>query len=241
MSYYTIWTEVGLAKLANAKVTQATVKISEMAVGDGDGQSYDPVEDMTELKNEQYRQSLNDKYIHPDNSNWSVFEAVIPEDVGDFHVREVGLFDEDGDMLAIGKYPETYKPQLQQGAGQDLYVRMIMEVSNAENVELQVDPAVVLATRQYVDFIGDKIRHAIDQSGQEYDQTAAEQLWKTMELAGISRAKSGLEFQPNSYFREDFEDYGGIDQPGVFRDENVPELRMDMAQGDKTIDYGGIN
>ena len=87
--------------------------------------------------------------VEPDqnNPNWIVVEAVIPPDVGGFYIREVGIFDSQGDLIAIGKYPETYKPTFtSNNAGKDLVIRCILEVSNASAVELKVDPTTVIAT-----------------------------------------------------------------------------------------------
>jgi len=148
--YYTIWTDVGLAKLANAEVLGTKVQITHIAVGDGNGLPVTPTQDMTELVNEVWRDSINLLDIHPDHPNWVIVEGKILTTDGGFYIREVGLFDEEGDMVAIGNYPETYKPVLEEGSGQDLYLRLILAVENTEVVELKVDPTLVLATRQYV-------------------------------------------------------------------------------------------
>ncbi|XLM21028.1 phage tail protein, partial [Chromobacterium piscinae] len=87
----------------------------------------------------------------PANPNWIIAELVIPDEVGGFTIREVGVFDAAGALIAVGKFPESYKPVLADGANKQLYVRLIMEVSNAAAVTLQVDPSVVLATRATVD------------------------------------------------------------------------------------------
>jgi len=149
--FYTILSSIGKSKLANAQVTGTTVNLTELAVGDGNGSYYEPSEDQTALKNEVWRGSINQIYVDSQNSNWVVIEAVIPTDVGGFYIREVGVFDDAGDMIAVGKYPETYKPALASGSGKDLYIRMILELSNVSDVTLKIDPAIVLASRGYVD------------------------------------------------------------------------------------------
>lgn len=148
MEFYTILTNVGKAKLANAQVMGGTVNLVQMALGDGGN---NPQEVQTDLQNEVWRGNLNQIKTDEENPNWIVLEAVVPTADGGFTVREVGVFDEDGDLIAIGKYPQTYKPALDEGSGKDLYIRMILEVSNVSSVTLKINPAVVLASRAYVD------------------------------------------------------------------------------------------
>lgn len=166
-SFYTILTRTGLAKIANTQVSGGKVNISEMAVGDGAGSYYNPTIDDTSLKREVWRGAIGSVEIDKTNSNWIVIETVIPVIDGGFFVREVGLFDEAGDLIAIGKYPETYKPVLDEGSSKDLYIRMIIEVSNASAVTLKVDPAVIIASRKYVD---EKIALAIGPVSQSIQQ-----------------------------------------------------------------------
>lgn len=150
-NFYTILTTIGKAKLANSQVTGVKVDLSQMAAGDGNGSYYNPTSEMTELKKEVWRGNIGSIKVDTDNSSWIVIETVIPATDGGFMVREVGIFDTDGDMIAIGKYPETYKPVLADGSAKDLYIRMIIEVSSASNVTLKIDPTVIIASRSYVD------------------------------------------------------------------------------------------
>ncbi|MGR2660313.1 phage tail protein [Chromobacterium haemolyticum] len=150
--FFTLLTASGKAKLAAAQANGAPLQISQMAVGDGDnGGYYTPSESQTALKHETWRGALNHLAVDPNNPNWVVAEAVLPDTVGGFYIREVGLFDSRGDLIAIGKFPESYKPLLAAGSNKQLYVRMILEVSNTAAVTLLVDPSVVLATRSAVD------------------------------------------------------------------------------------------
>jgi hypothetical protein len=151
MSFYTILTAAGKAKLANAQALGTVVNLTQMAVGDSNGVYHEPTEALTALVHETWRGTINRIITDTSNPNWIIIEVVIPTNAGGFTVREAGVFDEDGDMIAVGKYPETYKPTLDEGAGKDLYVRMILEVTNASTVTLKIDPAVVLASRAYVD------------------------------------------------------------------------------------------
>jgi len=150
--FYTILTNAGKAKIANAVALGTTVQITQIAVGDGNGTYYNPSETQTALVNEVWRGNVSRVDTDPNNPNWIVVEAVIPPDVGGFYIREVGIFDSQGELIAIGKYPETYKPTfIANNTSKDLVIRAILEVSNASVVELKVDPTVVIATRDYVD------------------------------------------------------------------------------------------
>ncbi|ECJ6094177.1 hypothetical protein GR78_15895 [Salmonella enterica] len=149
--YYAVLTSVGAAKLANATALGAQVEITKMAVGDGNGALPTPSLAQTALVHELRRAPLNSLSIDPNNANQIIAEQVIPEDVGGWWIREIGLFDKDGDMIAVANCAETYKPQLQEGSGRVQVVRMILIVSSTAAVTLKIDPSVVLATRQYVD------------------------------------------------------------------------------------------
>ncbi|MDS0076483.1 phage tail protein [Enterobacter hormaechei subsp. hoffmannii] len=149
--YYAVLTNVGAAKLANATALGVQVEITQMAVGDGNGALPTPNPAQTALVHELRRAPLNSLSIDPNNANQIIAEQVIPEDVGGWWIREIGLFDKDGDMIAVANCAETYKPQLQEGSGRVQTVRMILIVSSTAAVTLKIDPSVVLATRQYVD------------------------------------------------------------------------------------------
>ncbi len=150
-TFYTLMTAAGLAKLANAQALGTSVDLATLKAGDSGGAYRDPTENDTEVVGEVWSGNVNRIFVDEQNPNWVVVEAVIPTDVGGFYIREVGVFDDAGDLIAVGKYPETYKPTLAAGSGKDLYIRMILEISNAADVELKIDPATVLASRQYVD------------------------------------------------------------------------------------------
>ncbi|EOX9507455.1 phage tail protein [Citrobacter amalonaticus] len=149
--YYAVLTNVGAAKLAKATALGVQVEITQMAVGDGNGALPTPNPAQTALVHELRRAPLNSLSIDPNNANQIIAEQVIPEDVGGWWIREIGLFDKDGDMIAVANCAETYKPQLQEGSGRVQIVRMILIVSSTAAVTLKIDPSVVLATRAYVD------------------------------------------------------------------------------------------
>ncbi|WP_225385526.1 phage tail protein [Escherichia coli] len=125
--FYTLLTDIGAAKLASAAALGVPLKITHMAVGDGGGA------------------------LPTQNSSQIIAEQVIPENEGGWWIREVGLFDESGALIAVGNCPESYKPQLAEGSGRTQTVRMVLITSSTDNITLKIDPAIVLATRKYVD------------------------------------------------------------------------------------------
>ncbi|HCT5396862.1 TPA: phage tail protein [Escherichia coli] len=149
--FYTLLTDIGAAKLASATALGVPLKITHMAVGDGGGTLPTPDAKQTALVNEKRRAALNMLYIDPQNSSQIIAEQVIPENEGGWWIREVGLFDESGALIAVGNCPESYKPQLAEGSGRTQTVRMVLITSSTDNITLKIDPAVVLATRKYVD------------------------------------------------------------------------------------------
>ncbi|WP_145592165.1 phage tail protein, partial [Yersinia bercovieri] len=151
VKYFALLTNLGAAKLANAAALGTPLQITQMAVGDGGGVLPTPNPAQTQLLGEKRRAALNSLSIDEANSSQIIAEQVIPETDGGWWIREVGLFDKDGILIAIANCPETYKPQLQEGSGRTQTVRMVLIVSSTDAITLKIDPSVVLATRQYVD------------------------------------------------------------------------------------------
>ncbi|MCC8422932.1 phage tail protein [Photorhabdus thracensis] len=151
MKYFAILTKLGAAKLANAAALGIKVDITHMAVGDGGGKLPSPDADQTQLINEKRRAAINTLSVDPVNTNQIIAEQIIPEGEGGWWMREIGLFDSEGNMIAVANCPETYKPQLQEGSGRTQTIRMILIVNSTDSVTLKIDPSIVLATREYVD------------------------------------------------------------------------------------------
>lgn len=149
--FYAIVTSAGAAKIANAVSLGTKLNITHMAVGDGGGTLPTPNASQAKLINEVRRAALNSLTVDAANSSQIIAEQIIPENEGGFWIREMGLFDGDGTLIAVCNTAETYKPQLQEGSGRTQRLRMIIIVSSTDAVTLKVDPSVVLATRQYVD------------------------------------------------------------------------------------------
>ncbi|MDN6856724.1 phage tail protein [Pseudomonas sp. CAN2814] len=151
VTYYALLTTIGAGKLANATALGTTLRITQLAVGDGGGNVPAPDASRTQLVNEVRRAPLNRLSVDPANSAQIIAEQVIPEDVGGWWIREMGLYDEAGALIAYANCAPSYKPQLAEGSGRTQTVRIVLIVSNAASVELKIDPSVVLATREYVD------------------------------------------------------------------------------------------
>ncbi|EAS1730446.1 phage tail protein [Salmonella enterica] len=158
--FYTLLTDRGMAKIASALADKKQLHLQKMAVGDGGGQYYEPTASQTNLRHEVWRGEMNTLTVAPNNPNWLIAELVLPEEIGGWYVREVGVFDDEGELIAIGKFPESYKPLLPGGCGKQVCIRLIMEVSNTTAVTLTVDPSIVLATRDYVDARLDEHEHS---------------------------------------------------------------------------------
>lgn len=148
--FYAILTKVGAAKQANADALGIPWKITHMAVGDANLTDPMPDASWTSLLNEWRRAPLNQLKVDDKDSAIIIAEQVIPAEVGGRWIREIALFDEDGDMVAVANCAPTYKPLLSQGSGRTQVVRMNLVVSSSSNVQLKIDPSVVLATREFV-------------------------------------------------------------------------------------------
>jgi hypothetical protein len=150
MEYRIILTIKGKAKIAAAIANSETIKIKHIAFGDGNGSVSLPDVTATALKKEVYRTQLNSVSIHPENRHWVVCEGYIPANAGDFWIREIGLVDEANDLVAIGNYPETFKPTLAVDIATDLLIKAIMEVSDTAAITLIIDPSQIMATQEWV-------------------------------------------------------------------------------------------
>ncbi|MFJ4111470.1 phage tail protein [Pseudomonas sp. NPDC089758] len=148
--FYAILTNVGAAKQANADALGLAWKITQMAIGDANGTDPTPSATQTSLINEWRRAPLNQLKVDDNDPSIIVAEQVIPADIGGKWIREISLIDEDGDTVAVANCAPTYKPLLSQGSGRTQVVRMSLVVSSAANVQLKIDPSVVLATREWV-------------------------------------------------------------------------------------------
>ncbi|NHM10720.1 phage tail protein [Citrobacter youngae] len=150
--FKTIITTAGAEKLAAATVPGGKkVNITVMAVGDGGGKLPVPDAGQVQLVNEVWRHALNKISQDNRNSNYIVAELVIPPEVGGFWMRELGLYDDEGTLIAVANMAESYKPELAEGSGRAQTCRMVIIVSSIASVELSIDSTMVMATQEYVD------------------------------------------------------------------------------------------
>ncbi|WP_426214691.1 phage tail protein [Pseudomonas sp. DWRC2-2] len=144
-------TTTGAAKKTNCDALGIPWEPRYMLIGDANGADPVPNPSQTKLVNQVYRAQINQLRVSPTDANVLIAEVVLPPDVGGWWVRELALEDKDGVFSAVANAPPSYKPVLAQGSGRNQVVRMHIITSGTSNIQLKIDPAVVLATRQYVD------------------------------------------------------------------------------------------
>ncbi|HAU5821196.1 TPA: phage tail protein [Citrobacter freundii] len=185
--FKTIITTAGAAKLAAATVPGGKkVNLTAMAVGDGGGALPEPNVGQVKLINEVWRHALNKISQDNKNKNYIVAELVIPPEVGGFWMRELGLYDDAGTLIAVANMAESYKPELAEGSGRAQTCRMVIIVSSIASVELSIDATTVMATQDYVD---DKLAEH-EQSRRHPDATLKEKGFVQLSSATDSTSES---------------------------------------------------
>jgi phage-related tail fiber protein len=149
-TFKSVVTTLGQSRIAAAIAAGTDINITQLAVGDGNGKATTPVATQTKLVKEVYRTPLNSLKLDPTHGNWVIAEAVISASVGGFWMREMGLFADDGVLIAVCNMADTYKPTLAEGSGRTQTLRMVIAVSNTEVISLLIDDSVIMATEQYV-------------------------------------------------------------------------------------------
>ena len=165
--YYTILTRTGQAKIANALAYGRKISFTHFALGDGGGASYDPDENQTALKNEVYRAAVANVLVSDESIGMLEINMAVPADIGGFTVREMGIFDEAGDLICIAKTPDDPKPTAASGAAKDVVYRLFIILSNTDAIEIRIDPTVTVATKE-------EVRAALATSKKYTDETAKE-------------------------------------------------------------------
>lgn len=160
-TYKAILTTLGLTRLADAQSSGTPLVFTHLAVGDGDGSPITPDASMTALVNETARVEVNNVDIMPGAPTTVRVEGLIPAETGGFTIREAGLFNAAGELLAVASYPDIYKPVPADGASVEEYIRVLITYANVEDIALTVDTSVVMATRLYVDEKDDELEEAL--------------------------------------------------------------------------------
>lgn len=150
MSYLATITNIGLAKIADAIANNTTLNLATMEIGDGNGNTTTPAETDTDLVRSVYSGAVNRIDTDPSDETRIICELIVPAAEGGFTIREIGVFDDEGDLIAIAQFPPVYKPLPSEGATLDLVARLFLVVANTDAITLVIDTAVVVATRQYV-------------------------------------------------------------------------------------------
>ncbi|HAL6586543.1 TPA: phage tail protein, partial [Escherichia coli] len=154
--FKTVITDTGAKKLAQAAAPDGKpVRLTHMAVGDGGGTLPTPDSKQTRLVHEVWRHTVNRVILDATHQNRIIAELVIPPETGGFWIREIGVFDDHGDLIAVGNTAESYKPTVAEGSGRAQTFRTILTVSSTATVALTVDNTMVMAT---VDYVDDKLK-----------------------------------------------------------------------------------
>lgn len=170
--YFAILTNQGAARLANATALGTKLNITKMAVGDGNGTLPTPDPAQTKLINQTRIAPINSLSVDANDAGQIIAEQIIPENEGGFFIREIGLYDDDGILIAVANCPETYKPLLAEGSGRTQTIRMILVVSSTSAITLKIDPSVVLATRKYVDDAAIEVKSYADKLMKAHEEKA---------------------------------------------------------------------
>ncbi|MDD7908650.1 phage tail protein [Pseudovibrio exalbescens] len=149
-TYYTRLTDHGSAALNDAITGGGGITLSQLALGDANGTSYDPDGSEAALRNELHRVAITSITQDVQNPAWLVIEAIVPPDVGGWWIREAGVFDTQGNMFAIAKYPETYKAILSDGTASTLTIQIVLQITNTDAIQLVVNPLDGYATQGWV-------------------------------------------------------------------------------------------
>ena len=184
--YKAVLTKIGAAKIAAATAGGTKINLTQMAVGDGGGTLPTPDPAQTKLIAEKHRAALNKVSVDAKHKNYLVAELVIPPEIGGFWMRELGLFDEVGDLIAVSNMAESYKPLLSEGSGRAQTLRMVVIVSDMDTVNLLIDGSTVLATQEYVD---DKLLEH-EQSRRHPDATLKEKGFTQLSSATNSNSET---------------------------------------------------
>ena len=150
-TYYTILTQKGVALLDNATSQGFQLKITQMAVGDGNGNITTPDATQTELVHEVRRAAIDKLFVDNENPCQIIAEQVIPETDGGWFIQEIGLFDDENNLIAVGNYPATYKPNCLEDSSRTQVIRMEFIVDNTEAIELKNETIEVFAARKYIE------------------------------------------------------------------------------------------
>ncbi|WP_278650741.1 phage tail protein, partial [Rodentibacter pneumotropicus] len=169
--YFAILTDYGTTAFANALSSKQPLQLTTFAVGDGNGQVVTPTANRTALAREKHRAPVSAVSLDPRNNKQVVVELTIPENVGGFYIREMGVFDNQNKLVAYANCPESFKPTESSGSGKVQVLRMILKVSSSDAVTLSIDHSVIFVTRQQLNpkTITAETQNGFDESGHTHE------------------------------------------------------------------------
>ncbi|MEH8155968.1 phage tail protein, partial [Gallibacterium anatis] len=169
--YYSVLTDYGTQMIAGAIASKQPLQITQMAVGDGEGRTPTPDSRKTGLVREVHRANVSAISVDPRNDKQIIFELTIPENVGGFWIREMGIFDNQNRLVAYANCPDSFKPELTSGSGKVQVVRMILLVSSSDAITLKVDDSVIFVTRGQLTpkAITATTKNAVDETGHSHE------------------------------------------------------------------------
>ena len=178
--YFSILTEYGTQAFAKALANNQPLKLAQFAVGDGNGQAVTPTANRTALARETYRANVSAVSLDPRNNKQVIVELTIPENIGGFYIREMGVFDNQNKLIAYANSPESYKPTEDSGSGKVQVLRMILKIASSNAVTLSIDNSVIFVTRQQLapKTITATTKNGFDETGHSHE----------IERASISQA-----------------------------------------------------
>ncbi|MGP1484898.1 MAG: phage tail protein [Campylobacter sp.] len=221
MSYFSILTSAGLAKLIKAGANSANIVLNKMSVSDDKGEIN---QNMQILPNEKHKFSINSITPSSQDKNVLIIEGVVSSDVGGFYIRKVGIYSDDGVLFAVGNVPESYKPLLSEGSAKDITIKFYLQIDNSANITLKVDNNITLATRSHVQSELEKLNKTLETKFLPLAGTAV----NSLKLNGIEANKYAL--------KTDF--YNKTEIDSKFSNEKAVAEAIKALKTDKT---GSIN
>lgn len=223
-------TAVGMSKLTAAQLEGGErVKIKQFVVGDSKAV---PNPNQTHLGNERWRGEINRVYLDPTEESRIRVEAVIPAEIGGWFIREVGLVDFDGDLIALAKYPESWKPSIDSGTSRETAITFVIQLSDTQLVELVVDPNIVVVTQNVLNrelqLFKEELYEALDRKQEEIDQLNTK---VTVLESAVERVM--IEFELEQKIRDGYGFFNSLDgvQKGMTVDTRETYLDKDYTPG----------
>lgn len=235
MEYFTVLTEIGATKIAQATANKTPLKLTKITLGDGNGTVPTPLASQTNLVNEVFSVALSELKQDENNDSYVVATAIIPIEVGNFWIRELGVFDENDNLIAVGNYPETFKSLLAQGAAKEVVIKVTFQVSSAKGVTLLINPSIVMASQE---FVNEKLK---DKASIDYVD-AKPSGFKNLIINGsldIWQRGENFNLSNNSYIADRFMGFKDVSYIKV-KNENYNSIKMNNSEVSDLNSYDAL-